>query len=112
MSSETAGWCSVPGCPCPLYEIYHSFPENAALQDMWLMRVIMPPNRKKMGSLGDSVRVCSLHFNYELDYNTITDGDLILQPLKTTAVPSIFPWSETWPFAKNKVVVEFHYFFH
>jgi len=100
MSSETAGWCSVPGCPCPQYEVYHSFPKKATLQDMWL-RVIMPPNRKKMVSLGNGARVCSLHFNQELDYETNKDGNLTLHTLKATAIPSIFPWSETWPFAKK-----------
>lgn len=100
MSSETAGWCCVPGCPCPQYEVYHSFPKDATLQDTWL-RAIMPPNRKKMVSLGDEARVCSLHFNQDLDYNKIKDGNLILHPLKETVVPSIFPWSETWPFAKK-----------
>jgi len=99
---NTAGWCSVPGCPCLEYEVYHYFPEDEILQDTWL-QLIKPPKREKPIALGRSPRVCSLHFDAELDYDTIDgpEGELKEQPLKSTAIPSIFPWSEKWIYNKK-----------
>lgn len=100
--STAAGWCMVVGCPCRLHEVYHQFPpDDEVTFESWLL-AIKNPKRKKPILYGLASRVCSLHFTDD-DYDSIEDGNLVLQTLKPTAVPSIFPWTKSWPF-KNKVI--------
>ena len=102
---STAGWCIVPGCPSCSHEVYHHFPKDQVASNSWLKLVKSPTSRKPI-LFGHSSRVCSLHFTDD-DYGEIQDGDLILQPLKSTAIPSIFPWTGSWPFNKKVATVLF-----
>lgn len=103
---STAGWCSVLGCPCRRNEVYHKFPGDEILLELWV-NAIKSPNSEKPILLGRSSRICSLHFTHE-DYDKIVeDGGLTLEPLKSTAIPSIFPWTESWAI-KKKVTFSVH----
>ena len=103
---NTAGWCTVQDCPCRPHEVYHKFPGDEMLLELWL-KAITPPKSEKPILLGLSSRICSLRFT-DGDYEKIVeDGGLVLEPLKSTAVPSIFPWTESWP-CKKKVYFLVH----
>ena len=99
-----AGWCSVQGCPGRQYDVYFKFPEDEArLCDGWL-KVVKSPKSKKLILLGPASRICSIHFTGD-DYDKIVeDGGLILDHLKPSAIPSIFPWTESWPFNKKVAI--------
>ncbi len=92
----STGWCTVQGCPGRQHDVYHTFPEDEDLSEEWL-RLVKSPNSKKPILHLLSSRVCSLHFADD-DYNKEVESEgLKLEHLKPTAIPSIFPWTESWP---------------
>jgi len=99
--SKPIGWCIVQGCPGRQHDTYHKFPEDdEVLCDKWLALVKSPKSKKPILHELPS-RICSLHFADE-DYDKkIEPGGLILESLKPTAIPSIFPWTESWPLYKK-----------
>ena len=96
-----SGWCTIQGCPGQQYDVYFKFPRDEILCKEWL-KVVKSPKSKKPILLGLSSRVCSLHFSdNDYDKKVEPDGGLTLECLKPTAIPSIFPWTESWPLNKK-----------
>lgn len=75
--------CSVPGCAAKGTKIFHSFPRNAAVREIWIRNTKTSHlTEKQLSSYG---KVCKYHFN-ESDFETNARGQ---QGLKKDAVPSV-----------------------
>ncbi|XP_045061912.1 uncharacterized protein LOC121534459 isoform X2 [Coregonus clupeaformis] len=92
------GWCAVPGCNTQEDEdiLYHCLPANDMQRcRRWLAAiqkdVNLPVERHK------HFLVCEHHFRpeeYERDLMAETMGAKHKKKLKSTAIPSIFPWTD------------------
>ncbi|XP_064869839.1 zinc finger protein 91-like [Oncorhynchus nerka] len=92
------GWCAVPGCNTQEDEdiLYHCLPANDVQRcRRWLAAiqkdVNLPMERHKY------FLVCEHHFRpeeYEKDLMAETMGAKHKKKLKSTAIPTIFPWNE------------------
>lgn len=75
--------CSVPGCAGKGTKMFHSFPKNAAIRQMWIRKTkTFHLTAKQLDSYG---KVCKYHFR-ETDFETNPRGQ---QGLKKNAVPSV-----------------------
>lgn len=74
--------CSVPGCAAKGTKMFHSFPKNAAVREIWIRNTKTSHlTAKQLDSYG---KICKYHFN-ETDFETNARGQ---QGLKKNAVPT------------------------
>lgn len=75
--------CSVLGCSAKGTKIFHSFPKNAAVREIWIKNTKTSHlTEKQLNSYG---KVCKYHFR-ESDFETNPRGQ---RGLKKGAVPSV-----------------------
>lgn len=75
--------CSVPGCAGKGTKMFHSFPKNAAVREIWVRNTrTFHLTEKQLDSYG---KVCKYHFR-ESDFETNARGQ---QGLIKNAVPSV-----------------------
>jgi len=98
--------CCVPHCTKKVYEedgikiSFHKFPENRDLFMKWVIAIRR--DEGKHFKVTEHTRVCSLHFKSS-DYLPSLAGHE--RTLKSTAVPSLFPWKRASPI-KRKATME------